>query len=237
MNKRLMAVCLSASLTGILAALLLPTLKADPVKKRTEVIFTEPTEIPGMVLQAGTYVMKVPDPVTHSDMVGFYSTDDSYLYKLVRTIPAYRTSVTDKTVITFEERRHGAPPAIKTWFYPADYWGRQFVYPKAETLTVAEASPSPPAPAPQAAAPQPVEPAPQPEPQPVAREPQQVAPAPQPPVEIAQARTEPAPAPEPAPAAPAPLPATASPYFLLAALGSLATIAGLGLKRGSARVR
>ena len=124
---------------GITAAFLVPAVNADPVKKASEVTFTSPVEIPGMVLQAGTYVIKVPDPVTHSDMVGFYNTDQSYLYKLVRTIPRYRLEVTDKTALTYEERVNGAPAAIKTWFYPDEYWGKEFVYEKAEMLTVAEA--------------------------------------------------------------------------------------------------
>jgi len=226
---------MAAVLAGSLAALMAPTLKADPVKKRTEIIFAEPTEIPDMVLLAGPYVIKVPDPVTHSDMVGFYDLNESHLYKLVRTIPAYRLDVTDQTVITFEERTHGAPAAIKTWFYPDENWGREFVYPKAKTLTVAEAvPPPPPAPAPLAVAaePQPVAPA----PLAVAAEPQPEATAP---VEIAQVTAPPAtaPAPAPVPEAPAPLPATASPYFLLAAAGILSTAAGLGLKQGAARMR
>jgi hypothetical protein len=102
-------------------------LNGDPVKKRTEVTFNQPVEIPGMVLIPGDYVVKIPDPVTHADMVGFYNTDETHLYKLVRTIPAYRLDATDKTEFAYEERAGGAPMAIKTWFYGGDNWGREFV--------------------------------------------------------------------------------------------------------------
>ena len=133
-------------LAGCLAMPLTSSLRADPVKKATTVTFAGPVEIPGMVLQPGTYVMKVPDPVTHRDMVGFYNQNESHLYKLVRTVPAYRTrpQLTDKTVLTFTERASGAPPAVNTWFYPDDYWGRQFVY-TSVPVNIAEATPPPPA--------------------------------------------------------------------------------------------
>lgn len=199
---------------------LIPALQADPVKHMTKVTFGAPTEIPGLVLSAGTYVMKVPDPYTHRDMVGFYNPDESHLYKLVRTVPAYRTNLTDKTVITFEERANGAPEAIHQWFYPDTHWGYEFVYSKAEALPqVAETTPPPP-PA--------VTPAPQPAPQPVAQTPPPPAPAP---VEVAQAAPPPAPAAAPAPApAPAELPKTASDYPLVLSAGVLLIGAGLFLR-------
>jgi LPXTG-motif cell wall-anchored protein len=164
---------LSLSLFGILAVPLV--LNADPVKKRTEMTFNQPVEIPGMVLEAGTYAIKIPDPVTHADMVGFYNLDETQLYKLVRTIPAYRLDVTDTTAITFEERTKGAPLAIKTWFYPGDNWGKEFVYGKAKTIAVGETVPAPlpeaPVPAPEPAVAE-VAPAPQPEAEPVAEAPE-----------------------------------------------------------------
>lgn len=207
---------LSALLAGgVAAAFLIPKAVADPmndpVKDATKVTFNLPVEIPGMVLLPGTYVIKVPDPSTHSDMVGFYDPDQAHLYKLVRTIPAYRLHVTDRTVITFEERAGNAPQAIKQWFYPGDQWGKEFIYGKAATLTASAAAP---APAPPAPAPIAAEPA--PEPAPVAAAPEPAAPAA--PVEVAQAT--PPPAPEPAPQPPAQqLPQTASPMPLIALLG------------------
>jgi LPXTG-motif cell wall-anchored protein len=140
------------SVFGLFAAPLV--LNGDPVKKRTEVTFNQPVEIPGMVLLSGDYVVKIPDPVTHGDMVGFYNTDETHLYKLARTIPAYRLDVSDKTEFAYEERTGGAPMAIKTWFYGGDHWGREFVYQKANVVRTAEAAPT--------AAPLAAEPAPEP---------------------------------------------------------------------------
>jgi hypothetical protein len=207
---------LSVFLFGILAVPLI--LNGDPVKKRTEVTFNQPVEIPGMILEAGTYTIKIPDPTSHADMVGFYNLDETQVYKLVRTIPAYRLDVTDTTAIALEERAKGAPLAIKTWFYPGDNWGREFVYEKAKPAPVTEAVAEPAAEAP---------------PEPVAAE---VAPTPAftpaPAAEAPEARAEFAelalpPPLEPTPTAPLEeLPKTASPLLLIALLGVSSLILG-----------
>ena len=61
--------CLSLlALVGLMAASLAPVTKADPVYKRSEVMFHQPVEIPGMVLSPGTYVLKLLDPYLHREL-------------------------------------------------------------------------------------------------------------------------------------------------------------------------
>ncbi len=128
--------CLSLlAVIGLTGVLLTPVTKADPLYKRTEVTFNQPVEIPGMVLVPGTYVLKRLDPyLHHGDYVRFYNPQENHMYAMVRAIPDYRLTPTNHTVITFEERAHGAPQAIKEWFPAGDNWGAEFVYPKAETV-------------------------------------------------------------------------------------------------------
>ncbi len=45
-----------------------------------------------------------------------------------------------KPLITFEERPAGTPEAIKSWFYPGDNMGNEFVYPKARAVQLATQS-------------------------------------------------------------------------------------------------
>lgn len=204
--------------------MLIPVVNADPVKKATDLTLYRPVEIPGMVLTPGNYVIKVPDPVTHADMVGFYNEDESTLFKLVRTIPSYRLDPADKTIITFEERANGAPDAIKTWFFPGDTWGREFVYEKAKLLTVAEVVAPPPIPAP---APLPMPEVVAPEPEAEAAPAVEAAPAP---VEIAEAA--PTAAPEAVATAPVEeLPKTGTALPLVALLGVGSLTLGLVLRR------
>ena len=191
--------CLSLlALMTLIGTSLAPATKADPLYKRTEVTFNQPVEIPGMVLMPGKYVMKLLDPYMERNIVRFYNAQENHMYAMVFAVPDYRLTPTDHTVITFEERAHNAPQAIKTWFPAGDNWGAEFVYPKAESLT-ASVEPTVPQPLqPRPAAPAPVatsEAKPVETPAPAA----QVQPQQQPPVEIAQAQPAPAPTPRPRP--------------------------------------
>jgi hypothetical protein len=104
--------------------------RADEWNKATKLTFNRPVEVPGMILGPGTYVFRLAD-LSDRHVVQIFNADESHLYEDVLAIPAYREILTDKTVVTFEERAKGAPEAIATWFYPGDNDGEEFVYPKA----------------------------------------------------------------------------------------------------------
>jgi LPXTG-motif cell wall-anchored protein len=218
------------ALTGLASACLAPALKADPVYKRTEVTFHEPVEIPGMVLGAGTYVIKLLDPYMDRDIVRFYNEQENHMYAMVFAVRDYRLVPTDHTVITFEERASNAPQAIKEWFPAGDNWGEEFVYPKPRPLTAQAA--------PQQLQPPPAAPAPVATPAPVTKPVETPAPAAQvqpkqPPVEIAQVQPAPAasqPA-APAPEQPKELPKTASDLPIVGLVGMLLLLAGAVLRR------
>jgi len=215
---------------ALMGTLLAPATKADPQYKRTEVTFNQPTEIPGMVLLPGKYVMKLLDPYTDEKIVRFYNPQEDHMYAMVPVVLAYRMTPTDHTVITFEERAHDAPRAIKDWFPAGDHWGEEFVYPKAELLAAsaaptvsqpvqAKTTVSAPARTPQAKA--------------VAIPSPATKAQPQQPVEIAQSYTA---RPPSTPVAPATeqkkeLPKTASDLPLLALFGGLLLLAGSILRR------
>jgi len=211
---------------AVAGVLLAPVSKADPVYKTTEVTFHEPVEIPGMVLPAGTYVMRLLDPLMDQDIVQFYDSQEKHMYKMVFAVRDFRLNPPDHTLITFEERAHGAPQAIKEWIPIGEQWGEEFVYPKVRPV-VAQV-------APQQLQPRPAVPAPAPIPAPPAAQPAPTpAPAahvqPQPrPVEIAQA--QPAPAPSTPAEPPKELPKTGSNLPLLALLGGAFLLAGAVLR-------
>jgi hypothetical protein len=116
----------------------LPALKADEWNKKTEVTFTEPVEIPGQVLPAGTYVFKIADTLGDRDVVQIFNKDETHIYATILAIPDYRMEPTGKTVINFEERASTAPQAVRAWFYPGDNYGYQFVYPNSRAMELAK---------------------------------------------------------------------------------------------------
>jgi len=216
---------------------LVPAAKADEWDKRTTVTFNEPVEIPGRVLPAGTYTMRLLDNSAERDIVQFFNQDETRLVDTVMAIPDYRLEPTGKTVITFEERAGNSPEAIKDWFYPGDEYGVEFVYPKTHPALTAQSEVKP-RPEPKYEATPAPAPAPKPAPAQTAVQP---APAPQQPTQMAMAKPEPAPAPEPAPTpqqetkpAAKKLPKTASELPLTASLGAIALIIGFALRRRTA---
>jgi len=117
-----------------------PSAKADEWNEKTIVTFNQPVEIPGRVLPAGTYVFKLLDSQSDRNVVQIFNKDENHVYATLLAIPDYRMEPTGKTVITFEERRAGAPEAIRAWFYPGRNYGEEFVYPKLKAVELAKAN-------------------------------------------------------------------------------------------------
>jgi hypothetical protein len=131
---------------ALMGAILAPTARADDWNRKTAITFSAPVEIPGVhlagwgVLPAGTYVFKILDSLSDRHIVQIFNKDETTIYATILAVPNYRLKVTDKTVITFRERRAGEPEALRAWFYPGRNWGEEFVYPKAKAVVLAKAA-------------------------------------------------------------------------------------------------
>jgi hypothetical protein len=117
-----------------------PSAKADEWDQRTVVTFNQPVEIPGRVLAPGTYVFKLLDSQSDRNIVQIFNKEENHLYATILAIPDYRMEPSGKTIITFEERRAGAPEAIRAWFYPGNNYGSEFVYPRLKAVELAKAN-------------------------------------------------------------------------------------------------
>jgi hypothetical protein len=107
---------------------------------RTTLTFSQPVEIPGHVLPAGTYVFRLADSLSDRHIVQVFDADGSRVIATILAIADYRLTATDKTVITFSEVPRGSPEAIRAWFYPGNNFGQEFVYPKRRAVELAVAS-------------------------------------------------------------------------------------------------
>jgi hypothetical protein len=112
---------------GLLGGLI-PLANADESDQKTMVTFNGPVEVPGQVLQTGTYVFKLVESQSADDVVEVYSADEKHLYGSFFSIPEERQEPTDSAVVTLEERTAGAPEAVKAWFYPGEEIGHEFMY-------------------------------------------------------------------------------------------------------------
>ena len=137
MMKKFVWIGLTMSLVGFAAASIA---RADEWDKKTVLTFSQPVEIPGQVLPAGTYMFRLADSTGDRHIVQILNADGSQMIATVMAIPDYRLTSTDQTVIKFNEVPAGAPEAIRAWFYPGNRIGQEFVYPKSRAAQLAKAS-------------------------------------------------------------------------------------------------
>jgi len=65
----------SIACAGLFGVMLVPTLKADLWNHKTKLTFSEPIEVPGKVLPAGTYIFKLMDSQADRHIVEIYNAD------------------------------------------------------------------------------------------------------------------------------------------------------------------
>jgi hypothetical protein len=119
--------------TGMLCLMLLGTFfvprgRADETDRKTIMTVDQAIQVPGKVLPAGTYVFKLLNS-NDLTLVAIFNADETHMITTVQGISDFRTETPDKTILQFEERPSGQPEALKTWFYPGDNIGIEFVYP------------------------------------------------------------------------------------------------------------
>ena len=114
--------------------------KSSVSDKLTIFTFSQPVELPGVSLPAGTYTFKVLDSLADRNIVQVWDKDQKKLYGTFLAIPDYTPNPSNKTIIKFSERTPGAPKAVKEWFYPGESMGWEFVYPQKRAMELAKAS-------------------------------------------------------------------------------------------------
>ena len=140
LRKRLM--------TSACAAALLTTMSATPARaqggpmdSRTEFTFNQPVELPGVTLPPGTYVFRFVDATTGRRVMQVQAKDaSSKTFGMFLTISAQRPKPSEDAELRFLETPAGQPAAVKTWWYPGNTIGREFIYPKSQARRLAQAT-------------------------------------------------------------------------------------------------
>jgi hypothetical protein len=125
------------SLVCAVALLALTTpANAQPLDKRVIFTFNAPVTLPGKTLPPGSYLFRVPNP--NRTIVQVLSADGTRLYGTFFSIGAHALVRPEKPEVRFMETAAGVPPAIRTWWYPADSTGFEFIYPKEQARLLAK---------------------------------------------------------------------------------------------------
>jgi hypothetical protein len=122
----------------LLGPVVLPGAKADTWNKKTVVTFSQPVEIPGKILPAGTYTFQLLDSLSDRHIVQVFNADGSQIIATILAINNYRLTPTGDNVMKFSERPGDSPEALRAWFYPGDSFGQEFVYPRTRAIQLAQ---------------------------------------------------------------------------------------------------
>jgi hypothetical protein len=128
------------------AAMLIPVaahVSAQTADRRAIFTFKTPVEVPGIALPPGQYMFRVVDPDTGGKVVQVLSGDGKKVYATFFSIPALRLEPPDASEIRFAETPAGVPPMAKTWWYPGDTIGKEFIYPRTQALRLAKKASEP----------------------------------------------------------------------------------------------
>jgi hypothetical protein len=128
-TKSLLSITLGVFIS---CAMMIAPAKADVWNQKTKVTFSQPVEVPGRTLPAGTYWLVLENSETNRNIVQIFSQDWSTLYGTTFTVPIDRPSPPDDTLLTLAERESNGTPALVKWFYPGETIGHQFEYSKSE---------------------------------------------------------------------------------------------------------
>jgi hypothetical protein len=112
---------------GLMSSTFVPSLKASESDEKTVITISQPISVEGMVLPAGTYVLKLLDTFSSRDIVSIFNGDETQLIKIVLAIHADRLRPTGEPEFSFYDSEDGKPAALHTWFYRGESNGFEFV--------------------------------------------------------------------------------------------------------------
>jgi hypothetical protein len=132
-----------AGAVTVFVCLLAAPVSAQPLDKRTFFTFSGPVTLPGVTLPAGQYLFRLADPIAGSKVVQVLNADGTKPYGQFFTLPTQRFELSETPEIRFMETASGMPAAIKTWWYPGEQTGYEFIYPKEQARRLATGASQP----------------------------------------------------------------------------------------------
>ncbi len=132
-----------ACAVALVAGMSVATAFAQTPDRRTLFTFSGPVAMPGVTLPAGQYLFRLADPTTSGKVVQVLSADGTKPYGMFFSFPAERLEAASQPEVRFMETATGMPAAIKTWWYPGERTGYEFIYPKDQARKLAQGATQP----------------------------------------------------------------------------------------------
>jgi hypothetical protein len=128
---------------ALLACVMETQSTAQTLDKRTLFTFSGPVSMPGVTLPAGSYLFRLANPDTSRNVVQVFNADGTKPYGMFFAMRAERFEPAPAPEVRFMETAAGMPAAIKSWWYPGERSGYEFVYPKDQARRLAQGATQP----------------------------------------------------------------------------------------------
>jgi hypothetical protein len=137
-NRIIASMALAVLTLGIAGAA-----QAQPADYRTYFTFSGPVTLPGVTLPAGRYIFRLADPNSSRKIIAIQSEDGKKQLAMLHTIPNQAMKAPNDAEIRFMETSSNVPPPVKTWWYPGNSIGYEFIYPRAQAMQLAKVTTEP----------------------------------------------------------------------------------------------
>jgi hypothetical protein len=128
---------------ALLACVMETPSTAQTFDKRTLFTFSGPVSMPGVTLPAGKYLFRLANPDSGRNVVQVLNAEGTKPYGMFFAMRAERFEPASTPEVRFMETAAGMPAAIKTWWYPGERSGYEFVYPKDQARRLAQGASQP----------------------------------------------------------------------------------------------
>ena len=116
---------------------------ADESNKLTYLTFSKPVQLPGKMLPAGRYRFELADTQESRRVIKVQSEDGKKQLAMLLSIPNQLRDIPKDPVVMFSETAVGQPDAVKSYNYPGERIGYEFIYSRAEAMIIAHRTHAP----------------------------------------------------------------------------------------------
>ena len=97
-------------------------------------------EFPGIVLEPGTYVIRVKESGEKRSIVEILNQNGKQILATLLAVTDHRQRPDDNSEFVYFDPTPRGPQAVRTWFYTGDLTGLEFVYPRSRARVIAKAN-------------------------------------------------------------------------------------------------
>ena len=111
---------------------------AQTADYQTYFTFSAPVTLPGITLPAGKYLFRLADQSTSRKVINVLTGDGEKSLAMLTSIPSRLNKAPNDPEVRFMEASGNVPSPIKTWWYPGNATGYEFIYPRKQAPELAK---------------------------------------------------------------------------------------------------